>query len=186
MMGYIITILFTVGAALCAAGGVSPLDELISGAEGAVKLCASLCASYVVWMGVMNVAKNAGLVDKLAKSMRRPLSRLMPGVSGAAAPITMNLAANFFGLGSAATPFGIEAMRELSRENGGEKASANVCMFLALNASALELLPTNVLSIRISCGSNDPYSVVLPTLISSVFAAIAAIIGCKMFEFFKK
>lgn len=182
MMSWITTVLFAAGCALCVAHGISPLDELISGADGAVKLCASLAGSYLVWMGLMNVAKRAGLVEKLARLIRRPLGLLMPGVAGAAAPITMNLAANFFGLGNAATPFGIEAMRALKRESGdSDRATANICMFLALNASAIELLPTNVLAIRYSLGSSDPYFVVLPTLISSVFAAVAAIIAIKTF-----
>ena len=187
MMSWITTVLFAAGCVLCALRGVSPLDELISGADGAVKLCASLAGSYLVWMGLMNVAKRAGLVEKLARLIQKPLGLLMPGVKGAAAPITMNLAANFFGLGSAATPFGIEAMRELRRESGGsDRATAKICMFLALNASAIELLPTNVLAIRFSLGAADAYSVVLPTLISSVFAAAAAIIACKAFAMMEK
>ena len=182
MMSLIITVLFAVGCLLCIVNGISPLDELISGADGAVKLCASLAGSYLIWMGLMNVAKRAGLVEKLARLIRKPLGLLMPGVSGAAAPITMNLAANFFGLGNAATPFGIDAMRELKREaHGSESATANICMFLALNASAIELLPTNVLAIRFSLGAADAYSIVLPTLISSIFAAVAAIIASKAF-----
>lgn len=181
MMGWVFSILIIVGVAGCLVNGQDPMTLLTEGAESSVRLSLALAGSYLLWMGLMNVARRAGLVDKFARLMRRPLGLLMPDIGDAAGPVTLNLAANFFGLGNAATPFGLEAMRSLSRNANGT-ATREICMFLALNASAVELLPTGVIAVRAACGSVDPYSVVLPTLISSVFSAIAAVLICKAFE----
>ena len=164
----------------------SVLSALTEGADNSMKLILTLCGSYLLWMGLINVANRAGLTEKLAKLMRRPLSLLMPNIGEAAAPIALNLSANFIGLANAATPFGIEAMKRLSEQNGRKPtASKEICMFLALNASAVELLPTSVIAVRAACGSSEPYSIVIPTFISSIFAALAAVLTCKCFEAFK-
>ena len=185
MMAWIFTIMAAVGIMLCClnGNGTDALTYMLEGADSAATLSLSLAGSYILWMGIMNIAKRAGLIETLSRLMRRPLRLLMPNVGEAAAPITLNLAANFFGLGNAATPFGLEAMRQLNKQAGGVDFCTNeMCMFLALNSSAIEMLPTTVLAIRTACGSVDPYSIVLPTLVSSVLAAIAAIAACKLFE----
>lgn len=188
MLGYIITIMLVLGFAYCIYYG-NPADALtfmLEGANASVELMLSLAGSYLLWMGIMNVAMKAGLIDGLAKLSEKPLRKLMPGIGDAAAPVTLNLAANFFGLGNAATPFGLEAMKQLSRCGGEQSAlgiaTNNICMFLALNASAIELLPTTVIAIRAASGSENPNSIVLPTFISSIVSAIAAILLCKLFE----
>lgn len=181
MMGWVFSILIILGIVCCLVNGQDPMLLLTEGAESSVRLCLSLAGSYLLWMGLMNIANRAGLTDKLAAAMRKPLRRLMPQVGSAAGPVTLNLAANFFGLGNAATPFGLEAMRELSKNADGT-ATRDICMFLALNASAVELLPTGVIAVRTSCGSADPYSIVIPTLISSVLSAVSAVLACKSFE----
>lgn len=175
------------GFAYCIYYG-NPADALtfmLEGANSSVELMLSLAGSYLLWMGIMNVAMKAGLIDSLARLAEKPLRKLMPGVGDAAAPVTLNLAANFFGLGNAATPFGLEAMKQLARngeQSGRGIATNNICMFLALNASAIELLPTTVIAIRAAAGSQNPNSIVLPTFISSIVSAIAAILLCKLFE----
>ncbi len=188
MLGYVITIMLILGYSCCIYTGNSAnaLNYMLEGANSAVELMLSLAGSYLLWLGIMNVAKRSGLIDALASKVEAPLRKLMPNVGAAAAPITLNLAANFFGLGNAATPFGLDAMKKLY-EGGGEQtkrgiASNNICMFLALNSSAVELLPTSVIAIRSACGSENPNSIILPTLISSIISAVAAIMLCKLFE----
>ena len=185
MMAWIFTIMAAVGILLCClnGSGSDALAYMLEGADSAVTLSLSLAGSYILWMGIMNIAKRAGLIEALSNLMRRPLRLLMPNVGEAAAPITLNLAANFFGLGNAATPFGIEAMKQLSKQARGVDFCTNeMCMFLALNSSAIEMLPATVIAIRTACGSATPYSIVLPTLVSSVLSAIAAIAACKLLE----
>ncbi len=161
---------------------------LTEGAGEAVTLCLTLAGSYMLWMGMMNVAKAAGMIKGLAKAARKPLARLFPSAQSAIAPITLNLAANFFGAGSAATPFGLEAMREMSRLSGAsDVATDDMCMFLALNATAIELVPASVLALRAAAGSQDVFCVVLPTFVSSVilFAAAAVLMKlmCRLFPY---
>ncbi len=176
------------GLVACIVGGNAggAMEAMLAGAGEAVTLSVSLAGAYMMWMGLMNVAREAGLIDGLARLVRKPLSLLFPRAQGAVAPITLNLAANFFGMGSAATPFGLAAMRELraAADRDGvpeDTASDDMCMFLSLNSSAIELLPTNVLALRAAAGSADAYCVVLPTFIASLFAFASAIAMCKIF-----
>ena len=134
-------------------------------------------------MGIMGVARECGLIDSLAKLVRPLMKRLFPNAGAAVAPITLNLAANFFGLGNAATPFGLEAMKELQKSNREpSRATDDMCMFIALNASAIELLPTSVLALRAAAGSADAYSVIWPTFASSVVGFVAAVLLCMAFR----
>ena len=160
--------------------GSGALNALAAGCDSAISLSISIAGAYMLWAGIMKIAERAGLIEKLAGLMRRPLSCVMPNCGEAAAPITLNLAANFFGLGNAATPFGIEAMRKL--DTGGPRASNDMVMFIALNSSAIELLPTGVIAVRTACGSASPYDIALPTFIASVASAAAAIVCCKLFD----
>ena len=154
------------------------LDALTEGAANAVTLSLSLAGAYMLWMGLMGIARRAGLIDALSRAMRKPLGLLFPNAGGA---IALNLAANFFGAGSAATPFGLEAMKELNaKAKYAGVATDEMCMFLALNASALELLPANVLALRTAAGSEDAYIVVLPTFIASVISFVSAAAICAL------
>ncbi len=162
------------------------LDAMLAGCSEAVTLSLSLAGGYMLWMGLMNVAKEAGLIEGLSRLVKKPLSRLFPDAEEAMAPITLNLAANFFGMGSAATPFGLAAMKELHlaavrKGIPAGTASDAMCMFLALNASAIELLPTGVLTMRAAAGSGDVYCVVVPTFLASILSFLSAVILCKLF-----
>lgn len=177
-----------VGLIACMVSGNAEgaMDAMLAGAGEAVTLSLSLAGAYMLWMGLMNVAKEAGLIDALARAVRKPLALLFPRSPGAVAPVTLNLAANFFGMGSAATPFGLAAMKELraaaDRDGVPEgMASDDMCMFLSLNSSAVELLPTSVLALRAAAGSTDVYCVVLPTFLASLLAFASAIALCRFF-----
>ncbi|MCE5236006.1 MAG: nucleoside recognition domain-containing protein [Clostridiaceae bacterium] len=176
-MNWLWGIMLVSGIAVFAAGGDpgGAADALVAGMSDAVTLCISLAGAYMLWMGLMNVAKEAGLVNALSRAAKPVFKRLFPDSPQAAAPVTLNLAANFFGLGSAATPFGLAAMREFEKTNPHKgTATHDMCMFLCLNAAAVELLPTNVLALRAVYNSTDVYAVVLPTLVSSAVAFLAA------------
>lgn len=163
------------------------ITALITGANDAVILVFNLAGAYMVWMGLMEVANDMGVVKKLSNAVQPLLKKLFPKSKSAVAPITLNLAANFFGLGSAATPFGIKAMQELQKYNPHPAiATTEMCMFIALNASALELLPTTVLSMRAAAASNNVYIVVVPTFIASIAAFATAVLCCKFFESLEK
>lgn len=164
-------------------GGDAAVNSMITGMGEAVTLTLGLSGAFMFWMGMMEVAKDIGLIEKLANIMRPFIKKLFPKAGDAGAQITLNLAANFFGMGSAATPFGLSAMKELEKNNPTPTvATDDMCMFIALNASALELLPTGVIALRASSGSSDPYAVIVPTFIASLISFISAIILAKAFK----
>ena len=120
MMGFFFAVSCIIGIVLCCFGGSgsAALDCLLAGADSAVELSISLAGAYLLWMGLINVASEAGLIEKLAARMHKPLRLLMPDAGDASASVTLNLAANFFGLGNAATPFGLDAMKRWMEEIG--------------------------------------------------------------------
>lgn len=159
------------------------IDSMLSGAQDAVVLCINLAGAYMLWMGLLGIAKKAGLIDSLAKRLERVLRRLFPGERDALAPITLNVAANLLGMGNAATPFGLHAMKELNRFNKmPRRATNNMVMFLSINAAAIQLVPTTVLSLRTAAGSADASAIIVPTFIASLITFTSAILLCKLLE----
>jgi len=144
----------------------------LEGANEGVKISLHLIAIIAFWLGVMRLAEAAGLVQFLA-GLVRPLTRLLfPGIARdhpAIGAIVMNLSANILGLGNAATPMGLIAMRELQKLNRGDPktATAAMCTFLALNTSCLTLIPSTIIGIRLLHNSADPTSVVGTTIFAT-------------------
>lgn len=159
------------------------VDAMLRGTADAVTLCLSLAGAYLLWMGLMGIAKEAGLMDALSIRMRPLIRKLMPNAKSAAGPITLNFAANFLGLGNAATPFGLAAMQELEKENPVPgRATDEMCMFLCINASAIQLFPTTVISLLVSAGSRNPYRIVLPALLATLASTATAVLLCLIFR----
>lgn len=140
-------------------------------AQAAVRYSLELIGVMSLWLGMMKIAEEAGLVGKLSELLR-PLTRLLfpsvPGEHPAMGAILMNLSANVLGLGNAATPFGLKAMQELQKLNGDkEQASAAMCTFLALNTACITLMPTMIIGIRLAAGSANPTEIVGTTLFAT-------------------
>ena len=174
-----ILILGSVVFSLFSRGSVPVLSSLIDGANDAVSACVKLCGAYLLWMGLLNVAKEAGLMRALARLLKPVLRLLFPNAGTADEAISMNLAANMLGMGNAATPYGIEAMRLLNEGNPHPGVATNeMCVLIAVNASCLELFPASLVALRQSCGSNEPAAVVLPALLGSLAATVAAVLLC--------
>ncbi len=128
----------------------------------------TLCGIYAVWLGILNVAVESGLVDVLCRVLR-PLTKKLfgPLPNEAEHYVTLNLSANLLGVGNAATPSAIRAMKHLD-DHTGKATKAMVTLFV-LNASGVQLLPTTVISLRAAAGSVNPASVLVPTLLASCF-----------------
>ncbi len=145
------------------------LPALLEGAKNAVALGLTLAAIYTVWLGFLRVAQDAGILRGLSRAMRPLTSRLFrtrdPQVLE---HISVNLAANFLGMGAAATGAGICAMRLL----GEQKQNYARAMFFVVNCAGLQLLPTTALSVRVQAGSLSPYDIVLPVLAASLSALV--------------
>lgn len=162
------------------------VDAVLNSAKNSAAMIIGLIGIYVFWMGILNIAKDSGVVDALAQKMRKWLKFLFPDVpskSEAAGYISLNLVANMLGMGNAATPFGLSAMRELDKLNGYKKVASNaMCMFLVINASSIQILPLTLIAIRGAYGSANPADIVLPSLIATGVSTLAAILLARIME----
>lgn len=168
----------------------SPMDVLtasaLDSAKAAVTLAISLIGGMALFLGVMKVAEEGGLLVILAKLLRPLTVRLFPDVPPnhpAMGAMILNMAANALGLGNAATPFGIRAMQELDRLNTTRGTATNaMALFLAINTSALALLPTGVMVIRQELGSTQPGAIFATTLMATTLSTTAAIVATKLYQ----
>lgn len=160
-------------------GNVSAVTEAaLDAARSAVDICFDLIGVMALWLGIMKIAEKGGLVRKIARLLRPVSVKLFPTVPPdhpAMGAIILNLSANILGLGNAATPFGMKAMKHLQELNGGrEEASAAMCTFLALNTSCITLLPATIIGVRLSFESANPVEIVGPCIFAtSVSMSIA-------------
>ncbi len=161
------------------------LSSMINGASSAVTLAIRLLAIYSVWIAVMRIIEKSGLDKKVAKVLSPIVKRLFKGESDEAlSSISMNFSANMLGIGSVATPLGIQAIERMDK--GSLYASHNIILFVVINCTSLELLPSTILGMRASMGSVNPADIILPTLLSSLISTICGICLCMLFRKFGK
>lgn len=160
-------------------------NEVLDSAKEAVQFIIGLSGIMAVWSGIMNIAKETGLIDAAAK-LSAPLMRfLFPGVRDkqTTSAILMSFMANIFGAGNSATVFSLQAMTLMDKENKGrEEASNAMCMFLAVNMSMIQLVPVTVLAIRSDTGSQQPESIIIPSILAGLVSMLVSIILCKAYE----
>lgn len=185
----IIWFLFIVIGIIVAAinGDITVVTEAaIDNAELAVELAIGLIGVMTLWLGIMKIAEEAGLVKLLGRALRPILVRLFPEVPKdhpAMGAIVMNMAANVLGLGNAATPLGLKAMSELNEINDDKETASNaMCTFLAINTSSVTLVPATVIAYRSAAGSASPTEIIGPAIIATVASTIAAIIAVKFLQ----
>lgn len=161
-------------------------EAVLEGGKDAVNLLISMAAVVPLWSGVMAIGQKAGITDSLKKLMKPVLKWLFPTVpydSRAMELIATNLAANFFGLGWAATSPGLMAMKELKRlGGGGKKADRAMSMFLIVNMSSIQLLNVNLIAYRASFSSSNPAEITFPILIATFFSSLGGILFAKAME----
>lgn len=150
------------------------LSEMLGASADALELCIELCAVYAVWLGIMELVDASGLSEKLAKLLR-PLIKKIFKVHDAETQkiIALNVSANMLGLGNASTPMGIKAMQKL--DDGSGKANFAMIMLVVLNATSIQLLPTTVIGLRASAGSENPSDIIIPTLIATFCTTVLGI-----------
>ncbi|SDB05094.1 spore maturation protein A [Ruminococcaceae bacterium FB2012] len=145
-------------------------------AGDAVSLWMTVAAAMMFWSGLMRVADKAGLVDKVCRGVRPVLGRLMPDVprdSPAMRAAALNVTSNLLGLGNAALPFGISAMKRLT---GSGCSRRTLAVFVLLNTASIQLIPMNIIMLRTSAGSTSPSDCVLPILVNSLAALICGLL----------
>lgn len=158
----------------------------LDGAKTAVTIALGLIGIMALWLGVMRLAERAGLVQRMARSLRPLMERLFPDVPHdhpAMGSMLMNMAANMLGLGNAATPLGLRAMRDLETLNPRPGVASNaMCTFLAINTSSVQLVPATAIAILAASGSTRPTAIVGTALLATLCAASVAVLSAKTFE----
>ncbi|MCI5699972.1 MAG: nucleoside recognition protein [Lachnospiraceae bacterium] len=195
-------------------------DAALSSAQEAVELALTMCGVMALWVGLMEIAQKAGLVEKMSRGIRPFLNFLFPNLPedhAAREYISTNIIANFLGLGWAATPAGLKAMealadleeerRAISGKRDEEKrtvrselhqtgqrdrhwisamprgaASNEMCTFLIINISSLQLIPVNIIAYRSQYGSVNPTAVVGPAILATAVSTLAGVIFCKVMD----
>ncbi len=158
--------------------------EAMNSAKSAVETSISILGVMCFWMGLMRVAEKAGILEKLSTCMKPVISKLFKGVKRdeTRQAILMNITANIFGIGNAATPFGLKAMEEMDKENGRKGVATNdMCLFVVLNTASIQLIPSTLLALRSNYGSQTPYSILPAVWAVSVAAAVLGICAAKLF-----
>jgi len=150
----------------------------LQSARDAVEICISMIGVMCLWLGLLKIGEKAGMVEALSRLVKPVTVRLFPSVPPdhpALGAIIMNISANILGLGSAATPFGLRAMKEMQELNGGRKeASEAMCTFLALNTSCITIIPATIIAVRVNFNSANPTEIVGPTIFATACAMVVA------------
>lgn len=188
MLNYLWAGMILIGIIFAAFTGKIPdiTDAALDSSKEAVTLCITMMGVMAFWMGLMEIATKAGMIEKGAKILKPFVRFLFPEVPEghkAGEYITTNIIANFLGLGWAATPAGLKAMEELGKLNHGSTSASNaMCNFLILNISSLQLIPVNVIAFRSQYGSVEPTAIVGAGIVATTISTVTAIIFCKMMD----
>ena len=190
MLNYLWAGMIIIGIVVAAIEGnmQAVCEGVIASSKEAVELLFVMSGVVCMWNGMLFIAKNSGLTDAMTKKMRPLLKLIFPDLPiehKATSYIASNFIANILGLGWACTPTGIQAMKELKnleieRGNDGSIASNEMCTFLILNISSLQLVPINMIAYRTQYGSVSPIAVVGPALIATFVTTLFAYIACRM------
>ncbi len=188
MLNYLWAGMILIGIIFAAFTGKIPdiTDAALDSAGEAVTLCITMMGVMAFWMGLMEIATKAGMIEKGAKILKPFVRFLFPEVPEghkAGEYITTNIIANFLGLGWAATPAGLKAMEELGKLNHGSTSASNaMCNFLILNISSLQLIPVNVIAFRSQYGSVEPTAIVGAGIVATTISTAAGIVFCKVMD----
>ncbi len=185
MLNYLWGFMILIGVVYAAFTGNLPAvtNAALDSSKEAVALCITMLGVMSLWVGVMRIAENCGIIKGAAR-MLDPLLRFMfpdiPKGHKANEYISTNIIANMFGLGWAATPAGLKAMEEMGALNRHSKrASKDMCTFLILNVSALQLIPVNMIAYRSQYGSANPAGILGPSMIANLVSALSGVVFAK-------
>lgn len=188
MINYIwfFLIFFGVLVGILTGNGETISKAIINSSGNTVTFVIELTGIMCFWCGVMKVAENSGLTEKISKLLKPILKLIFKEAANdekTLGAIVMNLTANMMGLSNAATPFGIKAMEEMDKLNKDKDIASNdMALFLVLNATCIQLIPSTIISIRAACNSANPGIIILPTLVSTGTAAIVGVLCCKILQ----
>lgn len=158
--------------------------SIFSSTQEAVTLCITLLGTICLWNGIMKIAEKTSAITRLTKILNPIVKFLFPELKNQESirkEISMNMVANILGLGNAATPLGVKAMKSMQEINYDKKTLSNsMVMLIVLNTASIQLIPTTVIAIRLSLDSKNPTSIILPVWIATICAAVAGIVVTKI------
>jgi spore maturation protein A len=161
--------------------------SIFDATKQAVEVSLFLLGIIALWLGITKIIEDSGLIYHISKFFRPLISKLfkkIPKEHPSITSITLNLLANFFGLGNAATPLGIKAMKDLQTLNEDkESVSFEMMLFLVINTASIQFIPFTVVGLLSRYGSQSPNNIVLPTLIATIISAVIAVINLYIFKF---
>ena len=159
-------------------------NSVFESTKSAVELSISLLGTICLWNGIMQIASKTSIVRYLSKLLHPIMRKLFPDIKKdekVHEEITMNMIANIMGLGNAATPLGLKAMKSMQKNNSKKNQLSNsMAIFIVLNTASIQLIPTTVIAIRSSLGSSNPTAMIIPVWIATICAALAAIVSAKI------
>lgn len=163
------------------------LNKVILGeTSNAIEFTISLAGAMALWMGIMNIAKDSGLIETVGQKIYPIMKKLFPSIPKghkALSYIVMNMSLNMLGAGNGATAFGLKAMEELQTLNKQKDTATNdMIMFLVINISSVQIIPFTMLKVRMDLGSQNPGEIILTTLFATIMSTLVAIISCKMLQ----
>ncbi|MCE5201243.1 MAG: nucleoside recognition protein [Synergistaceae bacterium] len=165
-------------------------DAAIGFSNTAIEICLGLIGTMTLWLGLMAIAEKSGLTKVFGKALSPVMKRLfrdVPEDHPAMGAMVMNIAANVLGLGNAATPLGIKAMKELDSLNDHKGVATDaMVMFLAINTSSVTLIPATVIGLRVAAHSANPTEVIGPIILATTISTVSAVILAKLFSKFNR
>ena len=187
MMHYIWAIIFLASFGYaCISGNLTAFGSaLMESSQGAVSFILSLAGIMAMWSGLMKIAEETGLINKLSRLLLPFTTMLFPRQKDpeTLSYIIMSFMSNIFGAGNSSTVFALRTMEKLDAQNGHrESASNDMCTFAVVNMAFAPLIPVVTIQMREELGSSDPYSIVLPSLITAIVTIIVSVIVCKILE----
>lgn len=168
--------------ALATGRGSEITAAALDGAGSAVELCLSMTGVLCLWMGVMELMKRSGLLEKLATLLRPILGMLYPEYRDdqeVLGYISANISANLLGLGNAATPLGLQAARRMGRGKDGQATDA-LCMLVVCNTASIQLIPTTVASVRMAAGCETAFDILPAVWLASAISVTVGIVAVKI------
>lgn len=187
-MNYIWPLLILISVAFAVVNGntLQVGDAVFTSATEAVTLVIKMLGMFCFWSGMMQIAKTSGLTDWISKLLSPVLKRIFPSIqndSETRNAVSMNITANLLGLGNAATPLGIEAMRRLqARSEKKSLASNDMVLFVVLNTACIRLIPTTAAMLRHEAGAVAPMDILPATLLTSLLSCTIGLIAARAFE----
>lgn len=159
-------------------------NSIFSSAASAVELSITFLGTICLWNGIMKIATTTTLIEKLTKILSPIINFLFPKTKNnkkVQKEISMNMVANILGLGNAATPLGLKAMKTMQEENPEKDTLTDtMAMFIIINTASIQLIPTTVIAIRTSLGSSNPTQIIMPVWVATICAATAGITAAKI------